>query len=466
MWETPIYKFQIIKGGKKEDIFIDVTGSAPRFDVPGNQLECAFSTILHGLIPKNTKILDFGAAKLRNTLYLLKKGYQVYACEYEDLFKRSPQAQSFLKEAKTFPNFHPLIFPNDFINSKHQFDVVLLINVLNIMPIPIERQCVLSLCRERVRNNGRLLWYTQHGAYSPKDAVAPLYDGLVTGRGREYKMFYRDFNRKEIHEMLISAGFSYSPETKFKDVGNNQSYQFIADGPVLVDKSLGITQMLKNAGKESLSPIKRKVARSLKRGAEAKTYETKGPRKIISKADTIEIAQNWAQELKETKPGKKDYKRYQGIVFNLLKEIFTPQLKNGQMEEKTREGRGYIDIVFNNVATSGFFERLIRTYQIKCPFIMIECKNYNHDLANTEYNQIADRLSDKRGLFGIIICRSIKDKKREIKQCQDRVKDHGMYIVVLTDRDIIRMINNKQSNNISDIDDLLDAKLRPLLFDS
>ena len=72
-WESPIYKFKADFNGEKKEILIDVTGSAPRFDVPGKQLEGSFGVLLKGLDPSKTKILDFGGAKLRNTLYLLKK---------------------------------------------------------------------------------------------------------------------------------------------------------------------------------------------------------------------------------------------------------------------------------------------------------------------------------------------------------------------------------------------------------
>ena len=58
MWETPIYKFEAKIGGKKKNIKIDVTGSAPNFDVPGIQLERTFKALLNGLDPKKTKILN------------------------------------------------------------------------------------------------------------------------------------------------------------------------------------------------------------------------------------------------------------------------------------------------------------------------------------------------------------------------------------------------------------------------
>src|SRR3989338_9011129 len=98
MWESPIYKFERRREdsqGKiiKEEITIDVTGSAPTMSVPGDYLESVFQTILKGKNPSRTIIVDFGAAKLRNTLHLLNKGYYVNAVEFKELSEKMPQAK-------------------------------------------------------------------------------------------------------------------------------------------------------------------------------------------------------------------------------------------------------------------------------------------------------------------------------------------------------------------------------------
>lgn len=279
MWESPIYRFKNDVNATSTPILIDVTGSAPSFKEPGKQLEGTFDVILEGLEPKNTRIVDFGAAKLRNTLHLLKKGYQVYSCEFNDLFERSKQAYDFLTQAKKFSNFKSLVFPKDFINFEGEFDVVLLINVLNIMPVPLERFCVLALCRRKIREGGRLLWYTQHGDFSQSDAVTILLDGFVTGKGREYHMFYRDFTRKEIHDMLLSTGFTYNSNFKFPTAGKNQAYVFNADGALLLDESLDLKELLKRRLKREFTKIERETRWKTedKLISEKVVYETKIP---------------------------------------------------------------------------------------------------------------------------------------------------------------------------------------------
>src|SRR3989344_675755 len=366
MWESPIYKFRIEADGKQKEIFIDVTGSAPRFDVPGKQLEGSFEVLLKGLEPSKTKVLDFGGAKLRNTLYLLKKGYLVYACEFEDLFKRSKQAEGLLNECKRFPNFKKLVFPNDFVNFEEKFDVVMLINVLDIMPVPIERLCVLALCREQMKENGRLFWYTQHGAYSKEDAVALLFDGLVTGKGREYNMFYRDFTRKEIHDMLQSTGFSYDKNFKFPMSGGNQAYVFNADGPILVDSTLGLIAQLKKKTKTKLEEVERKS------GTETKTYKTEIPKKI-TKPEEINLLEQYSEELKKILPGGgKKASRYHQLIFNILKWIFEDRLKNPKKEDPIADKTQRVDITFKNIMAEGFFKRLSEGYKLVCPTIFFK----------------------------------------------------------------------------------------------
>lgn len=451
MWESPIYKF---KTEDKKEIFIDVTGSAPTFSVPGKQLEGTFKALLNGLTPSKTKILDFGGAKLRNTLYLLEKGYTVYACEFDDLFKRSKQAQDYLKQAKEYPNFKKLVFPKDFIDFEGKFDVVLLVNVLDVMPVPIERLCVLALCREKMKEGGRLLWYTQHGAYSKKDAVALLYDGLVTGKGREYNMFYRDFTRKEIHDMLQSTGFSYDKKFKFPTSGSNQAYAFRPDGPILVDSTLGLISQLKKKTAIKLQEIERKS------GTEKKKYTAEVPKRI-TKLKGINLLKNYLEELKNLKAGKKNASTYHKLIFNILKWVFEDSLKSPKQEDPIADGTQRVDITFKNNGEKGFFKRLSESYKLVCPNIFFECKNYKEDLRNPEFFQLRCRLNKIRGQFGIIVCRHIL-KKENYENAQNDALKKEEYFIVLDDRDIAKIVELKLNCNDEKLDEYLEDKFKRL----
>ena len=193
--------------------------------MPGKWLEQTFEVLLEGYEPKKTEILDFGAAKLRNTLYLLKKGYNVCSCEFNELFEKSAHANHFLEEANKFENFNGLITPEEFPNFDKKFDVILLINVLNAMPIPSERDYALKLCRQKMKKEGALLIYSQRYHYDEPDIVGRAFDGVVKGRGKEIHTFYKYFYGKELEEMMDGLGFKRNKRFKFPKTGN-KAYVF------------------------------------------------------------------------------------------------------------------------------------------------------------------------------------------------------------------------------------------------
>ena len=162
LWEKPLYPFRVPTGLDDDDrrllseIYIDVTGSAPSFDTPESTLRSVFEEVL-GEFPKSKKIrvLDFGAGKLRNSIYFLDKGHMVYAVEYEGLKNSSKHAKKLFAQADDHSkNFKEYIFPQGFLKSKEEFDLIILVNVLTVMPVPAERWLVLTHCHQRLKASG------------------------------------------------------------------------------------------------------------------------------------------------------------------------------------------------------------------------------------------------------------------------------------------------------------------------
>jgi len=454
VFESPIYKVKGKVRGKQQEILIDVTGSAPNFKEPGKQLESTFKKLLNGRKKENTKILDLGAAKLRNTVYLLKKKYTVYACEYEDLFQRMGQARDFLETAKRYNNFKQLTFPRDFLKNEQKFDVILLINVINIMPNPIERFVLLKRCREVLKESGILLWYTQHGTYDPKQAFGRLNDGLITGKGRKYHMFYRDFPRSEIFNMLKSVGFSYDKNYTFPGSGSNQAYAFKPDGPILIS--------LKKPGKHSLETVER--VRSYTDEEEGQKYETKEPTQT-SELEGPNLLEQYKKLLCDLAPGRKNATKYEDLMIEIMKLLFEgDRLEKCSPQKQFDQGRSRVDITFANERSRGFFKELHIGHQIPCPRIMMECKNYNKNIANPEFQQIADRLKPHRGMFGIIICRKMFDETKLLVKQRDYLSgtNERKFIIILEDEDIKKMIEYKLTDD-GKIDELLMDKLDELI---
>lgn len=90
IWKLPVYRFIIPYNlnpdgdSRYKDILIDVTDSAPPFNETKKQMAMVFDEGCK-LLTKESPILDFGAGKLRNTIYFLEKGYNVNAVEFEKL---------------------------------------------------------------------------------------------------------------------------------------------------------------------------------------------------------------------------------------------------------------------------------------------------------------------------------------------------------------------------------------------
>ncbi len=173
------------------------------------------------------------------------------------------------------------------------------------------------------------------------------------------------------------------------------------------------------------------------------------------------------EKLKAIPVGQSNAGKYHDTIFDIIKGLFMPSLIGAVKEEEINEGRKRIDIVANNVAREGFFFRLTTHYRVSCPFILIECKNYSEDIANPEIDQMLGRFSDKRGNFGIICCRGIDNQDKLLKKCKDILHDHNKYIIVLTDDDIINLINNrfnKGSGLDTRMDEILDEKMKTLVM--
>ena len=234
MWERSIYNFEEESSSNGEAVTkqftINVTYSAPRnLDDPGKALIGIFNKMTAGRKPADVKILDVGAAKLRNTLWLLQKGYQVWAVEFPELRDRLEDAREKWERAEKYSNFHSVTFPSDFIKLKEKFDFILLINVINVMPIPSERFVLLSICREKLKDNGKLLWHHWRGlTSSPKEYTEEnaFIDGYLKGKNPNHS-FYVEYSSPMTHEILFSVGFSVDENAKLHNIPGNSSYSYL-----------------------------------------------------------------------------------------------------------------------------------------------------------------------------------------------------------------------------------------------
>jgi len=150
---------------------------------------------------------------------------------------------------------------------------------------------------------------------------------------------------------------------------------------------------------------------------------------------------DWNALLKDVtslQPGKKNAYKYEDAILNLIIALFYPTLVDPETQTPVHDGLKRVDITFTNYARTGFFEWLGRNYS--APYVFVECKNFGEEIANPEIDQIAMRLSKHRGMFGIVICRKVEDRKRMLQRCQAVARDDRKFIVVLDDDDLAQLV--------------------------
>jgi SAM-dependent methyltransferase len=458
IWKYPIYRFTVPEGFDEngeslyKEIFIDVTDSAPSFEETKTALRNVLDDTTKLLSKNKALILDFGAGKLRNTLYLLEKGFRVCAVEFEKMYSKTERAKSMYDKAKSHRNkFHKLVFPDQFLASELKFDLVLLINVCSIMPVPAERMLVIQYCREKLKMGGYVLWYTQHRDNDYVKRCVPevmVGDGYYLNSDNRYQTFYRDFEAYEIDGMFLANGFRRQDKFTVSHV-HARLYKKIASNP---------TQPVLDAER-----IRRYVSGDVELGEKKQVGVRTVKKSEISEAnipnpDKLKDETIYIEALRNLQTGKAS--EYHNLMAAILIKLFMPPLKYYDIESEIDEGRKRIDLVMWG-AESGFFNRLITQHEIHSPYIMIECKNYKIEVKNEELDQLAGRLNNQRGKFGILTYRKAEDESVLLQRCKDRLKD-SKYILTLNDEDIISLLRCKLAEE--EIDELMEKKMRQLIF--
>jgi hypothetical protein len=159
-------------------------------------------------------------------------------------------------------------------------------------------------------------------------------------------------------------------------------------------------------------------------------------------------------------PGPDDAEAYHRTVSYALSRVFRKSLRNMEIKQEIDDGIKIIDTLFTNCAQEGFFHNL--KSQIESTYPIVEAKNIKGDPGNSEFDQLNGRMNKYRGKFGILVCRNIKDKARAVKICKTYLPDR--YVIFLTDDEVFRLLELSREGNINDINDLMDNRLKEVIF--
>lgn len=181
--------------------------------------------------------------------------------------------------------------------------------------------------------------------------------------------------------------------------------------------------------------------------------KTRVPRKPLTHEEISELEgesiPNWVRLLNNIEiiaTGNEHSHDYEIAIEQLLTSLFYPNLVHPRSQSIIHEGRKRIDITYTNVLTdNGFFSWLGSHYT--APNVFIECKNYGKEVGNPELDQLSGRFSPSRGDFGILVCRSFKDKNIFFNRCKDTVNDQRGYIIPLDDSDLRVLVELRKNND-------------------
>jgi hypothetical protein len=169
--------------------------------------------------------------------------------------------------------------------------------------------------------------------------------------------------------------------------------------------------------------------------------ERRGAATAVLDTDEPGIASALITALKSISSGNADASQYHALMIGVLEFLLFPQLIAPKKEREIHEGRKRIDILMENGARGGIFDRLHSIRHIPCSFVPIECKNYSRDIANPELDQISGRFSPVLGKVGLICCRTFEDRELFIQRCRDTFHDDRGLIVPVDDERITQLLN-------------------------
>lgn len=158
--------------------------------------------------------------------------------------------------------------------------------------------------------------------------------------------------------------------------------------------------------------------------------------------------------------GRRHATAYHHLIMGIITYLFYPDLITPTLEHDIDEGRKRIDIAYANSADDGFFKDRKDDPFTQAREVMFECKNYADDIANPEIDQMNGRFDPRRGLFGIIACRTVEDVGRTFKRCRDVFQSQRGLIFVLCDDDFNALLSEPPLLRRQKIQNLMRGWLR------
>jgi len=131
--------------------------------------------------------------------------------------------------------------------------------------------------------------------------------------------------------------------------------------------------------------------------------------------------------------GKQYANDYHKLIIGIISFLFFPNLIYPKYEHRINEERKRIDVTYTNAKEEGFFYRIALDENIKANIVHIECKNYNNDISNPEFDQSIGRFDEQRGRLGMLFYRKCSNENSVLNRAKDTAKSNQGIILPIND---------------------------------
>lgn len=143
-------------------------------------------------------------------------------------------------------------------------------------------------------------------------------------------------------------------------------------------------------------------------------------------------------------PGRKHFRDFEDLCIEALKELFCPPLGQPKIQLRTADGLDVRDALFPNHAEDGVWHRIRQL--VYHNFVVFEFKNWNKPVNQKAIDQCI-RYSGRKSIGKLCIIISRKGISKNGKKAQAiAYRDFETIIIVITDDQLIEMLNRKENN--------------------
>lgn len=149
---------------------------------------------------------------------------------------------------------------------------------------------------------------------------------------------------------------------------------------------------------------------------------------------------NYIEKLSNIKEGKENAKKYEELLEEIIKDIFSDELMLFQSQYRTEDGINIFDMIckIKNGVNDDFFSIIEKFYKTK--YILFEFKNYQTSIKQGQICTTEKYLFEAAlRKVAIIISRHGIDENGK-KLAEGILRESGKLIIVLNDTDLKRMI--------------------------